>query len=123
DIALGIEIAGEEQLWRHAAARPAAIARWKLQRAEQPGETDMLLVRDRPLPHHAHDMPVHRTLHGAAQFFRWLRLEVRADDLAEEQGVELVDGNHDVPLAGFFFTARPPTPRCGAQSRIESRWL
>ncbi len=92
DIALWIEIAGEEQFGRHTAgrARAGAITGRQFERAEQAGEADLLGIFDRSLPDDADRMRVHRILHGRAQLFGRLRLQVCADDLGEEARVQLV---------------------------------
>ena len=95
DPAIRIEIAGKVELGCETALaflpRLAAlgVAGRQLQRAEQAGEADMLLVADRPLPHDAHGVFGHRALDKFAQLLGRLGSQVRAGNLPEEACVQL----------------------------------
>ncbi len=106
DVPVPVQVAGAEQLGRHAAgdvghpSRPAG----DLQRSERAAEADLLLVGDVRVPHHQHAEPRHPLLDDVDQVPRRLPSKVRAHQLPGEDRVKGVQ-DHGSPSP---VTRRPP---------------
>ncbi len=90
DMAVGVEVAGGEQLRRHAAGEAGGAGRTAgdLQRPEGATEADLLGVGDLGVPHHQNAVTGHRRLDHLDQLGRRFSGQVRAHQLGGEDRMQ-----------------------------------